>query len=233
MRLPPALLTSLAALVLIGCGDREPARPATSTKPTPTADAGPTTQPALPPAHPPIDQASRPARPEWKPSDDPKQARFMGLVAPKPATWIEHPPSGLGRIANYTVPGQSGGEAAHIVVYFFGSAQGGDIESNIERWQYQFRPHPDGTPQDPIVEEFEAGGMPITLVELAGDWMKMGQSWYSNDQLFLAAIVQTPDGNVFIRFAGKAETVAANREPFMRMLEGLRRPEGGQSLNSE
>jgi hypothetical protein len=174
----------------------------------------PTTLPSQPPA---------PAPADWKPSDDPKLAKFMGLVAPKPATWIEHPPSGMGRIANYTVPGRDGSEAAHVVVYYFGRRLGGDIESNIERWQYQFKPGPDGAPQEPIVESFEVGGMPVTLVELAGEWMKMGQSWYTKDQLFIAAIVGTTEGNVFIRFAGQTATVENNRQAFRQMIDGLRR----------
>lgn len=147
----------------------------------------------------------------------------MGLVAPKPATWIEQPPAGLGRVANYTVPGRSGEEAAHVVVYYFGQGQGGDIDSNILRWQHQFRPNADGTPQQPIVKRLEAGGLPITLVELSGDWMKMGQSSYTDNQDFLAAIVEAPEGNIFVRFAGQAETVEANREAFMDLIHGLHR----------
>jgi hypothetical protein len=149
----------------------------------------------------------------------------MGLVAPKPAVWIEHPPTGLGRVANYTVPGRDGNEAAQIVVSYFGAGLGGDVESNIERWQYQFRPAPDGAPQEAIVEQFEVDTMPVTFVELAGDWMKMGQAWYTKDQLFIAVILETPQGKVFVRFAGQTATVEANRSAFMRMIEGLRRDE--------
>jgi hypothetical protein len=234
----PSCLLALLALTATGCREQEPAEPAEpapATRPMRSAEAAPGSAPVLPPSHPAIDQQRPPAGPQWKPSDDPKQARFLDFVAPKPATWIEHPPSGLGRVANYTVPGPSGGEAAHVVVSYFGATQGGDVEANIERWQYQFRPHADGTPQEPIVEEFETDGMPVTLVELAGDWMKMGQTWYTPDQLFLAAIVQTPEGKVFIRFTGEAATVEANREPFMQMLHDLHRADEdwGQSLNSE
>jgi hypothetical protein len=53
--------------------------------------------------------------------------------------------------------------------------------------------------------------------------MKMGQSWYTKDQLFIAAIVQTPQGSVFIRFAGQTATVEENRKAFRQMVDGLRR----------
>jgi hypothetical protein len=217
MRLPIALITVLSALSLAHCGEGGSAEPVAG-PPAPTMPGSPTTAPA-----------QRPTNPDWKPSDDPKLAKFMGLQAPKPATWIEHPPSGLGRIANYTVPGRDGNEAAHVVVYYFGQGQGGDVESNIERWQYQFRAEPDGTPQEPIVEQIEVGGMAITIVELAGAWMKMGQSWYTEDQLFIAAIVQVAEGSVFIRFTGQTATVEANRAAFTRMIDGLRRGEPATS----
>ncbi len=72
-------------------------------------------------------------------------------------------------------------------------------------------------------ETFEVDGMPVTVVELAGSWMKMGAAWYTPDQLFLSAIVESPVGNIFIRFAGETATVEANRDDFRRMIDGLRK----------
>ena len=126
------------------------------------------------------------------------------------------------RAANYTVPGRDGAEAAQVVVFYFGPGQGGSVENNVLRWRQQFKPNPDGTLQEPRTETFEAGGMQVTLVELAGEWQRMGASWYTPDQLFLSAIVESPGGRVFIRFAGAAATVEANREEFNTMIRGLR-----------
>lgn len=163
----------------------------------------------------------RPTGSTWKPSANPKTARFLGFVAPKPATWIEHPSSSKMRAAKYTVPGRDGADAAHIVVFYFGEGQGGSVNGNITRWQSQFRPGKNGTPVQPKIERFEADGMPVTLVELQGDWMKMGATWYTDDQHFITAIVETPIGNLFIRFAGDMDTVGANREEFVTMIRGL------------
>ena len=60
------------------------------------------------------------------------------------------------------------------------------------------------------------------IVEIEGDWMKMGTRWYTDDQLFLAAIVESPIGNLFIRFAGDRDTVEANRHDFAEMIRGLK-----------
>ena len=155
--------------------------------------------------------------PAWQPSE-PKIARFAGMVGDKPATWIEHPPQGSMRAANYTVPGRDGNEAAHIVVFH---SIGGSIDANIDRWQSQFEPDENRDLVEPQISRFEAGGMPVTLVELAGSWKKMGTTWFTPDQLFIMAIVESPRGNVFIRFAGQTATVEGARPEFVKMVRSL------------
>ena len=123
------------------------------------------------------------------------------------------------RAANYTVPGRDGNEAAHIVV--FGSI-GGSIDDNIDRWQSQFEPDKNMDLVEPQISRFEAGGMPVTLVELAGSWKKMGATWFTPDQLFMMAIVESPRGNLFIRFAGQTATVEGARPEFVKMVRSLR-----------
>ena len=123
------------------------------------------------------------------------------------------------RAANYTVPGRDGNEAAHIVV--FGSI-GGSIDANIDRWQIQFEPDENMDMVEPQISRFKAGGMDVTLVELAGSWMKQGTGWFTPDQLFIMAIVESPRGNVFIRFAGQTATVEGARPEFVKMVRSLR-----------
>ncbi len=202
-----------------GCERQEPVETI-----APPAVMPPTTAPAGDPvATATTPTTGKPARPPWRPSDDPKKATFLGLVADKPATWIEHPPQGSMRLANFTVPGRDGAEAAHIVVFYFGATQGGSIDANIDRWQMQFEPDADNDLVEPSIDSFEADTMAVTLVEFAGSWKKMGATWYTPDQLFMTAIVETPRGNLFIRFAGQTATVEANRPDFVRMIRGLRK----------
>ncbi len=154
--------------------------------------------------------------------NDPKTASFLGLTAPKPVTWIEHPPTSSMRAANYTVPGRDGNEAAHIVVFYFGPTQGGMIEDNISRWRSQFQVTDSGDLPEPKVDRFEVDSMAVTLVELAGEWQEMGSVSFTPDQVFLSAIVEAPVGKIFIRFTGSTATVEANREEFLGMIRNLR-----------
>ncbi len=181
---------------------------ATATRPD--APAG-----ATPIAAPPV------TAPPDRPSRDLKTASFLGLTAPKPATWIEHPARGMGRVVNYTVPGRDGSNAAHVVVSFFGPDGAGPAESNIDRWTQQVRTS-DGDPVEPIVEAFEVASMPVTLVELAGEYRRTGAAWYTADQLLFGVIIEAPVGPIYIRFFGETATVERNRKAFLAMLRGLR-----------
>ena len=205
----------LCLCFLAGCRKDQPAGTA------PSAAVEPAPKPAgqLPAAT--VPRASAP--PAWRPSDDPRVAKFLGLRAPKPVTWSEQPPQSSMHVADYVVPGRDGHNAAHVVVFHFPPGQGGPVDMNIARWEGQFKPAEDGTPAKASVERFEADGMPVTLAKLEGQWMQMGQTWYTADQVFLGAIVEAPNGKVVIRFAGESATVEANREDFMKLLKGLRR----------
>lgn len=143
-------------------------------------------------------------------------ANFAGLNAPKPVTWQWNPPSNKMILAEYVVPGRDGADQARIAVI----PAGGTLEANIERWKGQFR-NPDGSPVEPrSVTNLEADGMPVTIVEFAGEYRGMS-GFFTPDQLFLTAIVEAPSGQVFIRFVGPTATVETNREEFMEMVRGL------------
>lgn len=157
------------------------------------------------------------------PNGDLSEASFLGLRAPIPASWQEQQPQSAMHHTSFRVPGEDGGDDAQIVVFFFGAGQGGPIDANIQRWEGQFR-SPEGGSVESDVQRFEVDGMPIALVELQGEYMAMGDRWYTEDQHFLAAIVDAPgDRRIFIRFVGDRATVQAHRESFLAMIDGLKR----------
>jgi hypothetical protein len=199
---PAIALAAMTAAMLPGCGNG-------SNDPV-DASAQPSSSPTTPPAAPAAPPAAQTV------------AEFLGLRAPKPATWIWHPPRNAMIQTNYTVPGIDGSKPADLNVYYFGEGLGGSVEANIERWKSQFR-SPDGYEVEPLIDHIDVAGIPVTLVELEGEWMQMGMSWYTRDQLFLAAIVESSPGPLYIRLAGDARTVEANREAFLRMIHGLER----------
>ena len=173
-----------------------------------TSEAAPTTRAAASPRTQPAD----------RPSPTPGTARFLGLQAPIPSHWKWKPVTSRMRAANYIV---SDGElSTDLVVFYFGEGMGGSVAENIDRWKGQMK-GADGAAVEANVEKFDASGMPVTLVEMAGTYMGMGMSPPVPDAVFLSAIVEAPAGMVFIRLVGPAPLIEANREAYRNMLEGL------------
>jgi hypothetical protein len=126
------------------------------------------------------------------------------------------------RAATYSVapaPGdRTGGE---VVINFFGPGQGGTVDANIARWKNQMQ-GPDGKPALAIVAQRNVRGISMTTIDASGAYSGMGgpmapakpEAGYR----LLGAIVEGPGGTVFVKFAGPAKTVAANRLKFDQLL---------------
>jgi hypothetical protein len=130
------------------------------------------------------------------------------------------------RAATYTISPAAGDTAsAECVVYFFGNGQGGSVEANLDRWKGQVH-GPDGKPADAKVAKRTIHQLTVTTIDSSGDYGGMGgpmaasKTVQSNYRL-LGAIVEGPDGNVFIKFTGPAKTIAANQAAFEQLLNSF------------
>lgn len=157
--------------------------------------------------------------------DDAQTVRVLDLESMVAAGWEQQPPTSTMRLLQYLVHGPAGGDNALFVVYYFGPGQGGSNAANIERWQSQFTTA-EGGPVEPQITTSKAGDLPVTLVELRGNYARslgMGQGVEAQpDQTLLAAIVETPKGNLFAQLHGPTATVAPARAAFEAFLAGLR-----------
>jgi len=120
------------------------------------------------------------------------------------------------RAAQYTV-----GDA-ECVVYFFGPGQGGTVEANIARWSGQFAA-PDGKPAAAKVTKSNVHGLPVTRMDISGTYTATGGAAMTSQapkaaNRMLAAIVEGPGGNLFIKFSGPAKSVAAQVAAFDGLL---------------
>ena len=154
---------------------------------------------------------------------DDQPVTLLDMESQVPATWVVQEPSSGMRLAQFAVPGVDGGEAAELVVYYFGPGQGGTLDANVERWASQFS-GPDGA-VEPEITELD-GAFPATLVELSGSYARgvgMGPTGDAQaDRTLLAALVETPEGTLFPQLHGPADLVAAQRDGFVTFVEGLR-----------
>lgn len=138
-----------------------------------------------------------------------------GLKWTAPQGWVSKGEAPM-RAAQYTV-----GDA-ECVVYFFGPGQGGSVEANIARWSGQFV-GPDGKPAAAKVAKSNVHGLPVTRMDISGTYTATGGAAITSQtpkagNRMLAAIVEGPGGNLFIKFSGPAKSVAAQVAGFDALL---------------
>jgi hypothetical protein len=228
-----ALAVPFALLLTAACGSEPPgdvaAAPAAGTA-SPQAAAAGGEGGELPPGHPPIDfQAGGASLPSGHASSGSGGAAADGAAAASgggldwavPAGWVSEPPANSMRRAQYRISG-AGGDA-ECVVFYFGAGQGGDAQSNAERWASQFQ-NADGSPAMDTMKtrRASAGGREVLYVEARGTYdpgmMSGGAGGPKPGYALLGAVVQGPDANWFFKLTGPAAIVEAQRQAFEAMV---------------
>jgi len=152
-----------------------------------------------------------------------QQVQFVGLHSQLPANWVAEDVASSMRVLQFRVPGSTEGNDANFVVYYFGPGQGGSLDANVARWKSQFS-KPDGGEVEPITTPLK-GDFPATLVELEGSYargMGMGQSGeVLPNRMLLAAVVESPKGNLYPQLHGSAAVVKGLRNAFVAFVEGI------------
>jgi hypothetical protein len=147
----------------------------------------------------------------------------FSLAAPQ--GWKQVPPKSRIVEAEFQIPGAAEADAGRMTVM----GAGGSIEANVDRWYGQFA-QPDGsaTKDHATTKKLKIAGCDVTVVDVSGIYKDMpggpfagGQTVQRPGYRMLAAIVQTAEGNYFLKFYGPAATVAAHSDGFMKMLEGM------------
>ncbi len=147
-------------------------------------------------------------------ADEPATFAVGAFTFTRPADWQSIPVTSPMRKAELKVPGADATHAADITFFHFGAGQGGDIQGNVQRWLRQF----DSNPGAEKTEAQEAGGTKITLVSTEGTYhsgMPGGPSTPVPDQALLGAILESPDGNVFVKMTGPTALIKATRPKFI------------------
>ncbi len=145
-----------------------------------------------------------------------------------PDGWTVEKPSSSMRAAQYKLPKVEGDkEDASLVLYFFGSNQGGTAQANIDRWIGQMQ-QPDGSSSKDKAktENLTINGLKVTSVDVTGTYtaeMAPGSGSFHNDENYRlrAAVIETPKGNYFVKLAGPAKTVARWEQAYTEYLKSF------------
>lgn len=140
-----------------------------------------------------------------------------------PAAWRREQPSSGMRLAQAAVPGESG--PGELAVFHFGAGQGGGVESNFERWLGQIE-QPAGA--KPARGELSAAGFKVSWIDARGTLLPSGMgSGPATPQVgyrLLGAVVEGEGGPWFFKVTGPETTLESQREAFLALLRGVRRP---------
>ncbi len=118
------------------------------------------------------------------------------------------------RAATYEVAG------SECVVYFFGPGQGGSVDANIARWSGQFTQA--GKPAQPKIAKRAVHGLDVTTMDVTGVYAGM-EGGAKPDYRMLAAVVEGPGGNIFIKFAGPVKTIVASQPKFEQLVASFQK----------
>jgi len=135
--------------------------------------------------------------------------------------WVETTSSM--RKAQLKVSSEDKKTSAEVVFFHFGAGQGGDTKANVDRWFSQFQEPRDKL--NPKTEETKAGGRKITYVSAEGTYMDgppFGQKTPRPGYALMGAIIESEEGNVFVKFTGPSALAKSSQSAFRKMVEGAK-----------
>jgi len=141
-----------------------------------------------------------------------------------PASWKSQAARPM-RAATYVVPAAPDDkEDGECGIYYFGQGKGGSVDDNMKRWIGQFEP----PQQEAQPRKRTLSGLNVTSIDLSCTYTGAGGPMATTKTIkpgyrLLGAIVEAPEGLIFIKFTAPAKTVAANQVNFENLLKSLAR----------
>ena len=139
----------------------------------------------------------------------------------RPQGWNWIPVSAGMRKAQLSVPVGNGGDPAEVTFFHFGPGQGGSVQANVDRWLKQFS----GGASDFKTEKI--GETEVTFVKAFGIFssgMPGGPATPKEGFALRGAILESSEGDVYVKMTGPEKTVKAAQPDFIKMVEaGARR----------
>lgn len=133
----------------------------------------------------------------------------------RPAGWDWVASTSAMRKAQLKVTDKKG--IAEVVFFHFGESNGGGTKANVDRWLGQFQDS-----SNPKVEEATVGKRNVTFVQVEGTYlsgMPGGPKTSQPNSRLHGAIIESPEGSVFIKMTGPGSTVQQAKDAFRKMIE--------------
>jgi len=138
----------------------------------------------------------------------------------RPANWEWVDSTSKMRKAQLKVTDEASKASADVAFYHFGAGGAGTVQANVDRWLGQF-----AEPKDQInakVEQTTVGKIKLTYVQAEGTYnsgMPGGPTTPMPGYALIGAILESEEGNVFVRMTGPKDFVKSKVEEFKKMIE--------------
>lgn len=139
----------------------------------------------------------------------------------RPADWQWVETTSTMRKAQLKIVGADKKENAEVVFFYFGEGGGGGTQANIDRWLAQFE-----EPKDKLnskIEQVTVGQRKVHYVQAQGTYlsgMPGGAKTPQPNSMLIGAIIESEQGNVFIRLTGPLNLAKSSQPAFRKMVEG-------------
>ncbi len=139
----------------------------------------------------------------------------------RPAAWEWVAPSSPLRKAELKVVDEKTKAKAEVVFFHFGGGPAGGKKANIDRWLGQFEEGPDKI--NAKVVDVSIGKHAVAFVEAQGTYksgMPGGPQTPMPGYALLGAIIESEQGNVFVKMTGPQALVKSASADFKKMIDG-------------
>ena len=150
-------------------------------------------------------------------ADAPAQFKVSEFTFKPPTNWHWNKVEKPMRKAQLTVG--EGKESAEVVFFSFPGNAGG-TQANVDRWLAQFEEDP--SKLNSRTEKIGPAGKQATVVQAEGTFMAGdpgGPKTAQAGSMLLGAIMDSDEGNVYIKMTGPKKTVVAAAPAFRKMIE--------------
>jgi hypothetical protein len=148
-----------------------------------------------------------------EPASGPIKIGAFSFVVPE--GWRQVTPSSPMRKAQLEIA--RGPAKAEVTFFQFGGSEGGSAADNVARWYAQFP----GSDDKHITEHAQVGAVKITFAMTEGTFssgMPGGPTTPMEAYALCGAILESADGNVFIKMTGPNAVVKESTEAFKKMV---------------
>jgi hypothetical protein len=154
-------------------------------------------------------------------ADGPATFPVSTLTFTRPAAWDWVEVTSPMRKAQLRIKDSDGHGGADVVFFHFGPGPAGGTQANIDRWFGQFAEDRDKI--NARTQDVNVAGTKITYAQAEGTYqsgMPGGPLTPMPDYALLGAIIESSDGNVFIKMTGPKALVKSSTGDFKKMVEG-------------